>query len=74
MNIRAKFAVISVETFENGDSQVRLSPRYDESIPEDRRFSKATPSGELKMYINNPPVVEELKPGRQFYIDLTPID
>lgn len=67
--IRAKFEVISVE---NGT--VTMEPRYDETIPEDQRFNEATPWGKLEMSINNPLALEQLKPGRAFYLDLVPVE
>lgn len=70
MTVRAKFQVTQVTSFTFG-GEVKLEPRYDETIPEDRRFSKATPSGELRMRIDNPAALEQLKPGKFFYIDLT---
>lgn len=74
--VRAKFQVTAVTQY-SGDSSARnikLEPRYDESIPEDRRFAVATPSGELTMYVNNAAAVEELKLGKTFYLDFTPVE
>jgi hypothetical protein len=51
-----------------------LEPRYDESIPEDKRFSTATPSGKLILQVNNPPVVDQLELGKVFYLDLIPVE
>lgn len=68
MTIRAKFEVISVE-----NETVTLEPRYDETIPEDRRFNEATPWGRLEMFVNNPAALEQLQPGRVFYLDLVPV-
>ena len=51
-------------------------PEYDDRIPEDKRFHKATPSGEMSIMVDNPPVVEFWKSqiGKQFYLDFTPVD
>ena len=43
------------------------------SIPEDRRFNKATPSGEFWMQVDNPAALEVLKLGQVFYIDMIPV-
>lgn len=72
MAVRAKFQVTSVTTYTFG-GEVKLEPRYDETIPEDQRFLKATPSGELRMRIDNPAALEQLKPGKTFYLDLTEV-
>jgi len=49
-------------------------PEYDESIPEDRRFQKATPSGELRMMVDNPAALDALQLGNTYYLDLTEAD
>lgn len=78
--VRAKFAVTNVITTAWGaapgqsTSKVVLEPRYDESIPEDERFQKATPSGRIEMQIDNPVAVAQLVPGKQFYVDFTPVE
>lgn len=77
--VRAKFTVSKIEShFYAGKEQpgktVVLTPQYDESIPEDRRFAKATPSGEMRMYIDNPSAVEYLKAGEAFYVDFTAVE
>lgn len=69
MTIRAKFEVISVE-----GTEVVMEPRYDETIPEDQRFNEATPWGKLEMFVNNPAALEQLQPGRVFYLDLIPVE
>jgi hypothetical protein len=50
----------------------RFSPQYDSSVPEDQRYAMATPSGELRIQVDNPNVVFE--PGKHYYIDFTPAD
>jgi hypothetical protein len=75
MAVRAKFTVQSVTHFQYGGSvKVVLAPQYDTTIPEDQRFAKATPSGELTMHVDNPAAAEQLKPGRAFYLDFTPVE
>jgi len=78
--VRAKFSVVRVETSVFGPhpdhktSKVILEARYDETIPEDQRFQKATPSGRIEMQIDNPAAVAQLVPGKQFYVDFTLVD
>lgn len=69
--IRAKFEVI--ERVGENQTTVILEPRYDESVPEDQRFSEATPWGKLEMFVNNPTAIQILQPGQKFYLDLIPI-
>lgn len=71
--VRAKFRVDSVTHYARGGAGVKLTPQYDEKIPEDRRFAKATPSGSLEMLIDNPPAVEFFEVGKYFYLDFTPV-
>lgn len=54
--------------------RVVFEPRYDQSLPEDQRFFKATPSGRLDIIVDNPTVVESLKVGDLVYVDITKID
>lgn len=44
---------------------------YDDSIPEDQRYAKATPQANLKMTVDNPAVIFE--PGKNYYLDFTPV-
>lgn len=50
----------------------RFTAQYDQSIPEDQRYAKASPSGELRIKVDNPYVTFE--PGRQYYLDFTPVE
>lgn len=72
--VRAKFVVQSITSHANWSGKtVTLTPQYDTTIEEDRRFAKATPSGEIKMSIDNPPALEQFKEGQAFYVDFTPV-
>jgi hypothetical protein len=72
--IRAKFYVQKVaKTAWGGGVEVTLSPQYDTTIEEDKRFSKATPSGTIQLYIDNPPASEYLALGKYFYVDFTEV-
>ena len=74
--MRAKLELVcfDVQEFANGKTvKARFAARYDTSIPEDQRFQKATPWGECVLQIDNPAVLEQLKPGTSFYIDFTPV-
>lgn len=78
--VRAKFSVVALDIKQWGPSpeqsttRVVLEPRYDDTIPEDVRFQKATPSGRIEMQIDNPAAVAQLVPGKQFYVDFTPVE
>ena len=74
MTVRAKFCVttISQVSWNTTVREITLEPRYDESIPEDERFSRYTPSGKLTMTVTNPAVIEALKIGQFYYLELFP--
>lgn len=75
MTTRAKFKVTSITEHAGwGGKTVTLSPQYDTTIEEDRRYAKATPSGEIKLTIDNPPALEQFKNGQFMYVDFTPIE
>lgn len=72
--IRAKFRVASVQFFvdpaaESGSRQYTLTAISDNSTPENERFTKYTPWGELKMTVDNPAI--KLTPGEVYYLDFT---
>jgi hypothetical protein len=72
--IRAKMTVQTV-TLNPYSDVVEFTAVYGGSTnAEDNTYAKATPSGSLKLQIDNPNVRGLIKPGKTFYVDLTPID
>jgi hypothetical protein len=72
--VRAKFKVTQVGMPYGEVRTVVLTPQYDTSIEEDKRFAKASPSGRLEITIDNPPAAAELAVlGKDFYIDFTEV-
>ena len=55
---------------------VILAPVYAPNDPqsENGQFWEATPSGEIKLSINNPGGAEVFEIGREYYVDFTPAD
>ena len=76
MSVRAKFTVQSHKEYAGpyGYTEVVLSPQYDMSIPEDQRYAKATPMGQISLTIDNPAASEQLALGKAFYVDFTPVE
>lgn len=76
MIVRAKLTVTSVTEHNNSGhgKTVELGCVYDSTIPEDRRFCEATPSGSVKLYITNPAALDQFKVGASFYLDFTPVE
>lgn len=75
--VRAKFTLQTIETHEyrpgSSSKYLVFNATYDQTIPEDQRFSKATPSGTLRMQVDNPAAVERFEPGKAYYLDFTPV-
>jgi hypothetical protein len=72
MTVRGKFQVQEKHNYASGTAQtIVLRPVYDQSLPEDARFAKYTPSGEIKMYVDNPIAQEALQLGKFYYVDFT---
>lgn len=76
--VRAKFTVSSVrKTYyggkENSGVEIKLTPQYDSSLPEDQRYATATPSGEITLYVDNPSAAEFLMNNQVLYVDFTPV-
>lgn len=72
--VRAKFCLTSITQQSYGSGRtLRFQPQYDESIPEDKRFAQATPSGSFEMYCDNPAALEQLELGKQYYFDISPV-
>ena len=77
MAIRAKFRCNSVEfrgdpTDPNTTRNFTFQAVSDSSTPENERFTKYTPWGELKMAVDNPAVRFEV--GKFYYVDFTPAE
>lgn len=75
MSVRAKFQVQSIKSmhWSKTHKEIILAPQYDTSIPEDRRYATATPSGSITLMVDNPAAAEQLELGKFFYIDFTPV-
>lgn len=69
--VRAKLQLASVTEHSWGGKTLRFEARYDETIPEDRRFQKATPSGHMELQIDNPMALGQFKIGDSYYVDFT---
>lgn len=75
MAVRAKFQLQEIRTHCWGTSKTLVfRPMYDTSIPEDQRFSDATPSGEFIMMVNNPNALAQMEIGKFYYVDFTPTE
>ena len=73
MNIRAKFTLVAIEHTLGASKTLKFECRYDDTIPEDQRFLKATPWGQISMQVDNPVALEAFKLGESYYADFSPV-
>lgn len=74
---RCKFLCTSVKENTNAADPyqtVTMRAEYDENDPEDTRFSKATPWGNIEFDLSNPAVLGMFEEGKSYFIDITPAD
>lgn len=76
MPVRCKFQLTSIKqlAWNKEARELEFTAQYDETIPEDRRFAKYTPSGSFKMLVDNPAVIEQLELGEQYFFDITKVE
>ncbi len=75
MNVRAKMTCH--EKTNQKDSKtaeprcvVALRPVYGDT-PENKTWSKYTPSGEVKLYITNPAAADAFEVGEEYFVDFS---
>ena len=73
---RCKFKVTSVTESEGDIVDVLMHPVTSDSDPqsENSTFFKYTPGGEIKFQTLNKAATEDLIPGRECYVDITPLE
>jgi hypothetical protein len=65
---------ITEHAWSSGSRGLKFGACYDQSIPEDQRFAKATPSAQLEMQVDNPAALDRFKLGDYYYVDFTPAE
>jgi hypothetical protein len=74
MTTRCKLQLTEItEQHWGGAKKLRFQTVYDNTIPEDQRFQKATPSGHCELQVDNPAALAEMKLGQNYYVDFTPV-
>jgi len=71
---RCKFTCTGVTRHSWPGETVKLQTQYDDKIPEDQKFSTATPSGSMEMMINNSALDGFFEPGRSYYLDVVLVE
>ncbi len=74
--VRAKFQLTEIHNLHWTPVGKRLifQASYDSTIPEDRRFAQATPSGRFEMQVDNPSALAAFELGKYYYFDATPVE
>jgi hypothetical protein len=74
--IRAHFRLVSITEYAPPYSghEVMLEPICYDEEHEHYSFTEYTPSGELKMYVNNLNVIDILRQHGRFAVDFTPLE
>lgn len=74
MSIRAKFHCHMIRKSEDGSAcLVRLSAVTTGSA-ENEQWSKYTPSGDLSLDISNPAAFDQFEHGKEYFIDIKPVE
>lgn len=68
MTILAKFKVGSTTDFGNNNQEVKMTPVIGRS-EENKSFSMYTPSGEIRLHITNPAVLDFFKAAGEYYVE-----
>jgi hypothetical protein len=69
--------VAKVNCTHKGGGEVRFTTVYETddqkgADPENVRFTKATPWGEIKLGIDNPAALDAFEVGKQYYVNFSP--
>ena len=78
MTVRAKFRVKGINYIDTASPdhvyvEVTLHAVYGDGKGNES-WSKATPQGDIKMMITNPPAIEAFDLGKSYFVDFTPAD
>ena len=73
MTVRAKFKVTQVTEHEGALKTARLQAVTSGSKENEELF-KWTPSASIDLSTMNPAAAEQFKPGREYYVDFTPVE
>lgn len=75
MAIRAKMRLSSIVTSQHSPTYATKTAKftavYDSTLLEDQKFQKATPNASAEFQIDNPPAIDQLVPGQDYYFDIS---
>lgn len=74
MTVRAMFQLVSIKHHMWGSGrEFTFSANYDTTIPEENRFFKASPSGQLVISVDNEAVFPQFTLGKKYYLDFNQV-
>lgn len=76
--IRCKVRVTEVTCTKNSEGKIEQERvklmAVTSDTPENKQWSKWTPSANFDLIINNPDAFDKLSSGHEFYVDFTPVN
>lgn len=68
---RARFQVFKTTKFSSGGTEITMYPIFDESIPQEQSLGKATPIGNVIMFLDNAQAQQFFELDKHYYLDFT---
>lgn len=72
--VRAKMRCSQVIKHDGGWETIKFNCQYDETLPEDRRFSQATSSGNAEFTLSTKSLLGHYIPGKCYFFDVVEAD
>ena len=72
VTVQAKLRCLAVELPEGFDCRRVILEPVTADCPENKSWSKWTPSGRVELLITNPPAYEAFEPGREYLASFEP--
>jgi len=74
MTVRAKFKCTVVSHNYTDNAMVVKFQAVTAETEENKTWSKWTPTGSLEMYVSNPEVFNQFEEGKEYFLDITPVE
>jgi len=75
MSIRCRLQCTKLALNEYGTGTVEFETRYDAKLCEEQAaFQQATPWGKVEFQIDNPRATAQLQEGKDYYLDVSPVE
>ncbi|MCC6546218.1 hypothetical protein IT570_03530 [Candidatus Sumerlaeota bacterium] len=73
MAVKAKFKCVSKKETAYS-TEIEFEAVCADEIPENQRYHKWTPSGNVKIAVTNPDAIASFLVNKKYYLDFTPVD